>query len=131
MDHSTKDTLDEERITKALDKALLPGRLHSTNALIQHKDGKLWLVCGINPDRRWLNFTPCCARRPTPIIQRKRRSKEYPKCNVCNKHADILKYLKPTVMSAFETETIEPPETPIGEWVLLGLIKYDNHPVWK
>ena len=118
---------------QALDRAVQPGRLRSTNALIRHED-KLWLVCNVNPDRKWLDFAPCCTGPEDKIISRSKRGKENLKCSACHKRADVFGYLKPMVLSAFVTEPVPHSslvETAIGEWVILDLDRYGKHPLWK
>lgn len=119
-----------DSIRQALDKALQMGRLVDTNALIQHGQNELWLICAVREDNLWLGFDACCTGKPDSIILRKRK-REYFKCKVCKKRAYIFARLTPAVLSVFLTDPHQEREyAPVGEWICLKLPKYDKHPVW-
>lgn len=118
-------------INQALDRALLLGRLYTTNALIQNGPNELWLICAVREGNLWLDFDACCTGDHNQIVWQEQE--KCLKCTYCDKHAHIDARLTPAVMSAFFTDAVEGEykESPVGEWVKLNLPKYGKHPLWS
>jgi hypothetical protein len=119
-------------LSQALDRALLRGRLHHTNALLRCGEG-IQLLCAVKPNHFWLDFNACCTGDEALVNYRKRGSAEIIKCKKCDKRPEISARLKPAVLSQFLEDPVPQEELvyePLGEWVLLELPRYGKHPLW-